>query len=564
VRKILGIHDGHNGSAALVADGRLRFAIQEERLTGVKNQGGMPAESLRAIDEKFGLADVERVILAGERMNQRCWSRDAIVRDYRNSTSPVNLLKQTLKKSRLVRRALTRARRLGGMPRSVDRGRIACMDHHLSHAAAAYYGRGEYGRDVLVVTCDGSGDWRAGSVYRGRGGKLEPLISLEEGSSLGRVYSYFTYLYNMTPYEHEYKIMGLAPYCTDKERIASCKAQLERLFAWNKDGTMWRYSGRYPAIQAAGRELAGIFRRFRFDVAAAGLQQFTEETLVRWIGSLAKATGIGDVALSGGVFMNVKANKLIAECEGVRSCFVFPSCGDETNAIGAALAGWREATGENPEPLRDMYLGDEPIVGPDEITSLPGSVVRERPDDVEAAAARLLAQGQIVGRVKGPMEFGARALGDRSILANPSRPETVRTINEMIKGRDFWMPFAPTVLQEDFERYFRPCRSVVTYDYMTFAAESLPEKREYCRAALHPYDHTGRPQTISRRSNPDYWRLLAAYKELTGEGLILNTSYNLHGSPIVRTARQAIEVFLNSGLEHLALGEYLLHKKSDG
>jgi carbamoyltransferase len=179
---------------------------------------------------------------------------------------------------------------------------------------------------------------------------------------------------------------------------------------------------------------------------------------------------------------------------------------------------------------------------------------------VERSAAELLAKGSVVARFKGRMEFGARALGNRSILANPAVPGVVKIINEMIKCRDFWMPFAPSVLAERSERYFFKPKPVEA-PYMILTLDSRPEKREVMAAAIHPYDATGRPQEVYSSWNPDYHRLISHFEQLTGEAIILNTSFNLHGEPVVCSPEDALRVFDISGLEHLAIGSFLLSKK---
>jgi carbamoyltransferase len=562
--KVLGIHDGHNSAAALIEDGSLVMALQEERFTYVKNAGGMPVHALEHLHRQCGLADVDVIAVCGKYMGTHDWSREYIIENYRRSASTRNILRQKLKKAGWVYSLYRKNKnidRLRDMPAFLDKGRVRYVDHHLCHASSAYFGNGQHDDEVLVLTCDGFGDGRSASAYIGHEGKLEPVLSIAEADSIGRVYSYMTYLYNMVPYEHEFKIMGMAPYCTDSKRIEQCKRRFEALFRWSDEDTRWSYCGAYPSVQSAGRELKTIFEGTRFDVLAAALQLFTEETLVRWTRALIRKTGINRLAMAGGVFMNVKANQIIAAMPEVASCFVFPSCGDESNAIGAAYLAYSEEAGTPPAPLESFYLGDEPEDGEPLFDRDSPLYQWERCDDIEERVASLLAAGEIVGRVSGRMEFGARSLGNRAILANPSFPDTLRTINEMIKGRDFWMPFAPSVLAEELDRYFLVNEAVRGYGYMMFTADSRREVRAYARAALHPYDFSGRPNAVSTASNPAYHRLLTLYREKTGEGLILNTSYNLHGYPMVRDGKQAMHVFVHSGLKYLAYGSYLLSKK---
>lgn len=564
--RILGIHDGHNGSASLIEDGQVVYAAQEERFTNVKNQGGMPWEVLKQIDQLFDLNSIDKILFAGKYMGLYDWSKQNIISYYAHSDSCLNTIKQFVKQSETAFNKYTHLinkKRWIEIRKIFNINKVEFLDHHLCHASAAYFAQDNFDKRILVITADGEGDNHCGSVYIGYQGQLQELLSVPARDSLGRMYSYITFLYNMVPYEHEYKIMGLAPYCTDRNRINACKHDLYKIINFeHKNSLQWKYLGSFPSIQSAGKELKTIFYKTRFDIMAAALQESIEEILVEWIRRLISHTGIRHIALSGGVFMNVKANMLIAKIPEVISVFVFPSCSDESNAIGAAYYGYHKYTGNSLQRLQNYYLGDSIEINEKQIEELKGkSISIEQYEDVEKKVAQLLAEGEIVGRMKGKMEFGARALGNRSILANPSVDGVLRIINEMIKGRDFWMPFAPSVIHEDLGIYFDKDESVVDYEYMIFTAESKPAKRNYARNALHPYDATGRPQSVRKEHNPDYYRLLEYYKKMTGESLILNTSYNLHGFPIARSQEQAIDVFLNSGLKYLAIENYLLEKE---
>jgi carbamoyltransferase len=290
--------------------------------------------------------------------------------------------------------------------------------------------------------------------------------------------------------------------------------------------------------------------------------------------------------------MNVKANLRMLEIPELEDLYIFPSCGDESNSIGAALrvaaqAGcwpggtqtvhWPTGTQSGHRPggspaghrpggsLGPIYYG-EPITDGEADTALeaaagPGGA-RFRAfylSDIECKTAATLAEGKIVARAMGAMEFGARALGNRSILARADSPVAVRIINQMVKSRDFWMPFAPSVLAERADEYYSKPKPVGSA-YMMFAFPSRPEKRAAFPAAQHPYDFTTRPQEVTAEHNADYHRLLKEYEARTGEGIVLNTSFNLHGEPMVYRARDAVDVFLRSGLEYMALGNWWVEK----
>jgi len=438
------------------------------------------------------------------------------------------------------------------------------FDHHLSHAAAAYFGWGKMDETVLVLTCDGAGDCACASVSIGEQGTLRTIARTEESHSVGAFFGKITYLLGMAPMEHEYKVMGLAPYAENAREARKLAKEFDQLFEFDPRNPMiWRRKNGSPAMQLAADYLADRIQRKRFDHIAAGAQLFIEQFLARWVENCVRQTGISRVALGGGVFMNVKANKRILELPEVEELFVFPSCGDETNAIGAAWLRYRQMYKQIPQPLEHLYLGtactEEEVERAIKNYEFTNAVYTEELPDIEREIAELLAGNKIVARFKGRCEFGARALGNRSILANAADAQAVRTINSMIKCRDFWMPFAPSVLAERSEDYFRkPKPMPAPHMIMTF--DTREEKRVAIPAAIHPQDFTGRPQEVSEATNCSYYSLIKHFEELTGEGVILNTSFNLHGEPVVCTAEDALRVFDVSGLEYLALENILLKK----
>jgi carbamoyltransferase len=440
------------------------------------------------------------------------------------------------------------------------------VDHHACHAAAAYLGAPWGGEPALVLTNDNSGDGLCATVSTGRGDALVRHEATPSGpGSLGSFYTRVTLLLGMKPGEHEYKVMGLAPYADAhwSERAAAKLGTVFELVEGRPCRFAWK--GRGAPYRALLEATLGL----RFDAIAGGAQRLLEEALLRWV-RLARARYGGDrLALGGGVFMNVKANMLLADADWVRDLFVFPSCGDESNAIGAAYLGYLEVAaraGVRPtvRPLGSAYLGpgldDREVERTIRTRDL---VTRHRvtePERLEEKIAELLVSEGVVARCAGRMEFGARALGNRSILANPSDHRVVPLINRMIKNRDFWMPFAPTILKEREADYILNPKALAS-PYMMLAFPTNPKRRDELVAALHPHDGTARAHLLDEASNPAYYRVIREFERRTGIGAVLNTSFNLHGEPLVATAEDAIDTFERSGLQHLALGRWLISKK---
>ncbi|MBI2474685.1 MAG: carbamoyltransferase, partial [Candidatus Taylorbacteria bacterium] len=307
---------------------------------------------------------------------------------------------------------------------------------------------------------------------------------------------------------------------------------------------------------------------FRFDAIAGGLQAFTEEVFLRWVNNAIKKTRMKKICIAGGVAMNVKVNMKVNEIRGVE-LFVNPVPSDESQAIGASMAVIHDdcvKRRQNPEkiikPLKDAYLG--PDIADAEILALIkkkkiGSKYHLMTAD-SRRVAKLLVEGKVVGRASGRSEFGARALGNRSIIADPRNPDIIKVINEKIKNRDFWMPFAATILEKRVHDYLIGYKKIGA-PYMTVAFDTTLLARKHLKAGLHPYDNTCRPQVLKMGQNDGYEKIILEFERLTGVGGVLNTSFNLHGEPIVQTAADAFRVFELSDIDALILNGVLIEKK---
>jgi carbamoyltransferase len=417
-----------------------------------------------------------------------------------------------------------------------------------------------------VLTNDNSGDGLCATASIGRGLELtRHEVSPSAPGSLGAFYSFVTLLLGMKFGEHEHKVMGLAPYAphTHARRAEAALRQIFDLDEGRPARFRWLEPGeRYQLLLRATLGL-------RFDWIAGGTQRLFEDVLLRWVRLMHRRYRGSRLALGGGVFMNVKANRLIAEEDWLEDLFAFPSCGDESNAIGAAYLGYlrecaRRGIAPSPAAFGPAYLG------PSVTDADAEAVIRERRlegkyavayhDRIEQCIAELLVSDGVVARCAGRMEFGARALGNRSILANPSDHRVVPLINSMIKNRDFWMPFAPTVLKERADEYLVNPKGLAS-PYMMLAMSTQPKSRDALVAAIHPQDGTARPQILEEAWNPEYYAVIREFERRTGVGAVLNTSFNLHGEPIVCSAADAVDTFERSGLPHLAVGHWLISKK---
>lgn len=574
--KVLGINDGHNAAACLYEDGQIVAAVQEERLRRVKNWAGMPTQAIAFVLQTAGItpAQVDWVAMNGYHAAFPV-SREQLMEEYQHINDfDITIRRKLRRMSRAVAKSLgvlskiserrqdERVKELAVL--GIPRERIVFVEHHTAHAAAAYYGWGNFSDDILVLTADGAGDGICGSVSIGRKGRLECLHQITKEHSLGNIYAMATFLMGMVPLEHEYKLMGLAPYA-DPKGVERVFQKLKRLIRFNpKQPLGWEKTEQCPETYCSYRFFRSLFELDRFDWIAGGLQRFTEMILTQWVSNCVRETGIGRVALGGGIFMNVKANKLIMELPEVKEVFVYPSCGDETNAIGAAYSVYSEKAGiQKMSPLRDLYWG--PQFHDAEVEEVLRSFKFCSPvryqwvKDIEKKIAERLAEGQVVARHAGREEFGARALGNRSILANPKDCRVIRVINEAIKSRDFWMPFAPSLLSERASDYIvNPKRAPSPYMILTF---DTTERRNEIAAAIHPFDFSARPQVVEHDWNPRYHTILKEFEKLTGIGGVLNTSFNLHGFPIVSSPSDSLEVFDRSGLTTLAIGNWLLEKQ---
>jgi carbamoyltransferase len=539
------------------------YAVQEERLTGEKNYWGFPFKAVKAALDFAGAspADITAVAHASRQALSRYHSRSDVINSYRRQDELSGKVRQRILMPLILQLSPNYGQgrlfnQLGEA--GFSKQQLTFHDHHACHAATAYYGLRENAqRSYTVLTCDGAGDNLSATVRIMGPDRDECIASSTLNDSLGSIYAWVTFALGFVPMEHEYKLMGMAAYASDDAANEVAKL-FHGYLGTDEAGLSFKRKSFLRTNSLSGRLFRDIRGR-RFDHICAGVQRFTEEVLCNWARKAVAHTRNSDVLAAGGLFMNVKANKKIAEQDVISSFEAFPSCGDETISIGAFyLEAARIFGHESVPPLRHFYLGDD-VKEDETLKALNEShFVHRRPANIAREVAEILAAGHPVARCSGAMEFGARALGNRSILADPSNQDVVRVINQMVKKRDFWMPFAPIVCAGQQHKYLRNPKNLRSpYMMMTFDTR---ENYKEMIAAVHNADLTCRAQILDPKQNAEMQDILKEFEAITGRGVLLNTSFNLHGFPIVTNAAQALYVFANSGLQYLQVGNFLVQK----
>jgi carbamoyltransferase len=549
----------HDSSACIVRDGELLFAIAEERISRIKHDSGYPATAIAAC--------LEFAKLKPEQIDEVCfgWPEPSTVyghdlKLYATGKWPVTkkaVLNSTLHYASMRNQAGGAKRFSQQFPNAKPRFRY--VEHHLAHALSAYSFSGF--DDAAVVVMDGRGAWEATSIWRGRGGRLEHVETIDWPNSLGLFYARFTEFLGFQPYSDEWKVMGLAPYGQPgidlKPFIETDADQYKVNVAMLLGDGSGRFSG-WPSALGGPREAEsdidqqGIYK----DIAWA-VQDECEKAMMNVVrGALARC-GSRNLCLAGGVALNSKANGKIAASGMVDRLFVQPAASDDGVALGAAMVPFMDNGGRAPiKEMRHAYYGtafdDDQI----EKALVTYKVRHAKLSDVAGTAAEFLSNGKILGWYQGRMEFGPRALGCRSILADPRDPEMNIKVNNAVKFREWWRPFAPSFKYEAAPEYLE---SAHDSPFMILTAQVRPEKRNVIPSVTH-VDGSARPQTVEKEINPIYYRLLDEFGKRTGVPVIMNTSFNLRGEAIVNTPTDAIRTFFSSGMDALFLGSYVVEK----
>lgn len=576
---VLGINVGHDSGVALVRGGIFIEIISEERFSRQKGHLGFPHRSLDYVKNKYSINTFDRVVVisGGGRYKTIFYNEEInkILRqqhkgDIEDLFTASILFKykilyalNALQQLKKVFKQYFRKRKINEfLKEKFPNQEILHLDHHMAHAWGALAFT-DCSQDQLIITLDGEGDGLSGSICTYKNNQLKRCNTVLAKNSIGTLYGRVTDFLGMKRNEHEYKVMGLAPYAKEKSGQAVLDKFKEIL--WLSNDSL-NFESAFDMQFAHYYMVTNNFSNYRFDSIAWAIQEFTESTVLKFVQAGLKKFKTQNLILGGGVFMNIKLNqKILATCD-LKAFNPTPSSGDDSLAIGAAKFGYDTLSDKKTKQIKNLYLGTE--YTDTEIKQHLDNLDADNYDiryfkgeyEIEQEVARLLSQNEIVARFKGRMEWGSRALGNRSILANPTTYDNIRTINEAIKNRDFWMPFAPSILAERADDYLINPQAFFS-PFMAVGFATNNEKVNEFVAAIHPYDKTCRPQVISKEANPTYHSLIKSFEKITGSGVILNTSFNLHGQPIVEHPTNALETLKQSGLRYLAIGNYLVSKK---
>jgi carbamoyltransferase len=575
--RVLGIGDGFNAGVALVEDGVVRFAVNEERLSRIKNHsgyyhgfpyasielafraGGWSADSIDQVAvSNFAFPPLPLRVLALSRARPL---GDTEFLDQHEFSQTVNSRLYSLVSERVPGSALGRSstavygrllRRQLQARFGLDRP-ITFVDHHRAHAASAYYT--QPADDCLVLTMDCHGDGLSGSISLGSGGTLRRIHVFPAAHSLGSFYAAITNHLGFQHHRHEGKVTGLAAYgdpnvaAGDVARMISYDPQRRRLT---------NHLGRNQFINI--RRIAAFFSRsYRREDVAAAAQRHLERIVLQIVTDFLAETGKRKVLLAGGVFGNVKLNQRINELPEVEYLAVHPGMGDEGLAVGAALAATAAAGPLAPRAVEDVFWGPGFDDREAEDAVRAAGFPYRREGDIDGVVAQLLAEKRIVARCDGRLEYGPRALGNRSILFHAGDPSVNDWLNKKLRRTEF-MPFAPITLRAHGSRCYRKVESAAySAAFMTVCFDCEPSFTQQCPAVVH-VDGTARPQLVDERNQPALHRILTAYERRTGIASVINTSFNMHEEPIVCSPSDALRAFASAELDHLVVGSFLVSR----
>jgi carbamoyltransferase len=585
----LGIIASHNSSASLMINGEIVCAFQEERFTGVKNWTGYPKQAIDAclnyvrkrklIIDKAGFATINNHAFGHKYPLQHYFDvkdyhrfytlyyskhrkkyEKKYLKDKRNNLN-LYLDYKNLKPKDEFNFHVYRDMQIKFLKKQSKNliKNIVFLDHHTCHAYYAFYSSLNKKNNSCILTLDSEGDALNQTVWIYKNKKMKKILKNNE-CDLARIYKFITCILKMKPDEHEFKVMGLAAYSKKKYILEIYNKVFKDIL--RVKGVKICHNKRPKDLYG---HLLNLTKHYRFDNIAGALQYFTENIVTQLLKNIYKKYKIKNFYFAGGVAMNVKLFKDIGNLKFIKYIHVPASAADESLSIGACYF----MSNDNKKlPITNIYLGrgllktEKNVDQNDLIDLFPKKKFVIKNNFSHQQLSVLLARNEVIAVVRGKEEFGARALGNRSIIANPSEYEVVKKINESIKNRDFWMPFALTILKGKHKKFIKNNKNFRA-DFMTMTFDTIEKNLSLIKAGCHPYDKTVRPQILEKKFNPQYHSLIKEFYKTTNIPALLNTSLNLHGNPVASILSDVAYTFKNSGLKYLYVDDkFLISKKN--
>ena len=581
----LGINWGDSSTVSLIKNNKIISAYGEERFSRIKNDMSYPYRAIKQCIKDLGKEKIDNVALGAKgysyesiltniyklSVKDMIWLQNNYYHDlfYKNKNkSFLTTTKKFWKKNQYPKEYWKKVdkkkiksfsddvEKIVSNNLKIPRNKIFKVDHHTCHSNYAYYSSPFKTKKCLVFTMDGYGDGLNATISIGENGNLKRIYETDK-CIVGRIYSHITLLLGMKRLEHEYKLMGLAPY-GEKYFNKDCYGVFDEILKLNKYKFL---------INKKPKDSYFYFKKklegYRFDTIASSLQLWVENIIINWVLNAVEFTGIKYVCFSGGVGMNAKAMGKLLENKKIKSLWVPGAGQDDSTCIGAALEVQKNNSNKknNFIDLKNLYFGNDANL--DEANFLKNKINKKKFTLIKFSnkkAALFLSKGKILGRVVDRMEFGPRSLGNRSILADPRNLTTKTKINAKIKNRDFWMPFAPSIIDSCAKKYiFNSHKTISSHMALTFKTTKIGYQKII--AACHDADKTVRAQIVTKKTNLDYYSLIKEFKNITGCGALLNTSFNLHGYPVVKNISEAFDVLNKSDLDGLITKNFIIVKK---
>ena len=565
---ILGVNPSggvcHDSSACIVVNGKLVAAAEEERFNRMKHTTEFPINAINFCLQYAGLSIKDVHYIAIPWLPSALWHHySALFRKHHRNILGLYGLFANLSPMFKWKQKLHFGEHFSEIPETIY------IEHHLAHAASAFFCSGF--SSSSIVTVDGNGEKNSTVAWFGNGKKIQKIREESDTNSLGNFYTLITTylgLHKRIIEGGEGKTMGLAAYGHPDEQVTTAMRKIMDI-----DKSKWyKINSRFSMTTASEKGmhlLSNVFNHpkrtnptspleYPYADIAFAAQDSLEKALLKVVKYTIDVTGCDNLCLAGGVTLNCTANGFIREKLSIDPIFIFPIANDGGTSIGAALA-LASRLGEKVKfKMTHVYWGPEYSNKEIEAILKERKLLYEYYDDISSVCAELISKGNVIGWLQGRMEIGPRALGNRSILADPRNPKMKDIVNESVKKRESWRPFCPTILDEAKEDYLiNPCDA----PFMILSFKVYPEKIKEIPAVVH-VDGTTRPQTLKRTTNERYWKLIKAFEDETGVPLVLNTSFNLAGEPIVCTPRDALKTFFDSGMDFLAMGNYLVRKSA--